>query len=76
METVTIAISWKLAVNPRAESIATVARGTTFAELLLQLGHKPDANNILLVYNGRTAFLMDPINENGQITILPMLCGG
>lgn len=76
MDTVTVTICWKLAAQPKSQTKVTVNRGTTLGELLNQLEQQIDVQETLVVYNGRTALVTDEINQDGQIVILPLLCGG
>ncbi len=53
-----------------------VAIGMTVAELLSELDITDDREEILVVYNGKSACLGDDLRESGAVLLLPILCGG
>lgn len=56
--------------------MAELPDGGTLANLLSQIGIQIDIENILLVVNGRTAELDQPLTEGDQVHLIPAISGG
>jgi sulfur carrier protein ThiS len=56
--------------------MAELPDGGTIANLLSQIGIQIDIENTLLVVNGRTAELDQPLTDGDQVHLIPAISGG
>lgn len=73
--TIILEVTSKLPGRKESKRLEVVA-GMTVAELLSELDITYDREEILVVYNGKSACLGDGLRENGAVVLLPILCGG
>lgn len=55
---------------------ATLPAGSTVADLLVALEVPSLDDNLLVVVNGRTGFLEQPLSEGDHVHIIPAISGG
>lgn len=76
MEKVTVSVKWRLLSRPDTEKDYAIAAGTRVADFLPQILDGIATDEVLVIFNGQPKTLQDRIEQNGNLELIPMLCGG
>lgn len=76
MNTVNVSVKWRLLSRPETERDYQVLRGITLAEFLPAVLADMQADEVIAVFNGKPLTLNDTLDADGEMELIPMLCGG
>lgn len=75
MSKISLEVTWKLVKNRQGKNLS-VPKGITAGELLELLDVVENKEQVLVVYNGCPVFPDDPLEQDGQVILMPVLAGG
>lgn len=76
MNTVNVSVKWRLLSRPETERNYQVLCGITLAEFLPAVLTNIQADEVIAVFNGKPITLADTLDTDGELELIPMLCGG
>ncbi len=76
MADITVQVEWKLPQRPRTTTSMAIPDHSQVGDFLQRHAPEIDPHEILVILNGRSAQLNEPIPAGSKIVLLPVLCGG